>query len=90
MKIGATSVLVKDDSFEGLEQVNSTLTLYIFPAGTSAMNMASQIGAAPKIAGLVVVVPSINTFILPTHLVNALMMEEDTRPLITCGWAAVS
>ena len=40
-----------------------------------AMNMVSQIGAEPKIAGLVVAIASINTFILPTHQVNALIMQ---------------
>ena len=40
-----------------------------------AMNMASQIGADPKIAGMVVAIASINTFILPTHQVNALIMQ---------------
>ena len=40
-----------------------------------AMNMASQIGADPKIAGLVVAIASINSFILPTHQVNALIMQ---------------
>ena len=40
-----------------------------------AMNMASQIGADPKIAGLVVAIASINPFILPTHQVNALIMQ---------------
>jgi di/tricarboxylate transporter len=40
-----------------------------------AMNMASQVGADPKIAALVVAIASINSFILPTHQVNALIMQ---------------
>ena len=40
-----------------------------------AMSMAYQIGVDPRIAGLVVAVASINTFILPTHQVNALIMQ---------------
>jgi len=39
------------------------------------MNMATQISADPKIAGMVVAVTSINTFILPPHQVNALIMQ---------------
>lgn len=40
-----------------------------------AMSIASQVGADPRIAGLVVARASINTFILPTHQVNALLMQ---------------
>ena len=40
-----------------------------------AMNIASQIGADPLIAGLVVAMTSTNTFMLPTHQVNALTMQ---------------
>lgn len=40
-----------------------------------AMNMAGTAGADPRIAGLVVAVACSNTFILPTHQVNALIMR---------------
>jgi len=40
-----------------------------------AMNMAGTAGADPRIAALVVAVACSNTFILPTHQVNALVMR---------------
>jgi di/tricarboxylate transporter len=40
-----------------------------------AMNMALQVGADPKIMALTVAVAASNTFILPTHQVNALIMR---------------
>jgi len=40
-----------------------------------AMNMAASIGANPVTAALVVAVSASNTFILPTHQVNALIMR---------------
>ena len=40
-----------------------------------AMNLASQVGCDPRVAGMVVAVASINTFMLPTHQVNALIMQ---------------
>jgi len=40
-----------------------------------AMNMAAQMGADPILAALVVAVSASNTFILPTHQVNALIMR---------------
>lgn len=40
-----------------------------------AMNMAMQIGADPKIMALTVGIAASNTFILPTHQVNALIMR---------------
>jgi len=40
-----------------------------------AMNMALDIGADPVIAAMVVAVSASNTFILPTHQVNALIMR---------------
>ena len=43
--------------------------------GLLVMTLAGQVGADPKIAGLVVAISSINTFILPTHQVNALIMQ---------------
>ncbi len=59
-------------SFFGMFVSNVGTTVLLVPL---AMNMASQIGADPKIAGLVVAIASINTFILPTHQVNALIMQ---------------
>ncbi|MEJ2058136.1 MAG: SLC13 family permease, partial [Desulfofustis sp.] len=40
-----------------------------------AMNMAAQMGIDPILAALVVAVSASNTFILPTHQVNALIMR---------------
>jgi len=40
-----------------------------------AMNMAVSVGADPRMAALVVGVAASNTFILPTHQVNALIMR---------------
>jgi di/tricarboxylate transporter len=40
-----------------------------------AMNMAADIGSDPIIAALVVAISASNTFILPTHQVNALIMR---------------
>ncbi|SDO64589.1 SLC13 family permease [Desulforhopalus singaporensis] len=40
-----------------------------------AMNMSATIGTDPILAGLVVAVSASNTFILPTHQVNALIMR---------------
>jgi di/tricarboxylate transporter len=39
------------------------------------MNMAASIGTDPMVAALVVAVSASNTFILPTHQVNALIMR---------------
>jgi di/tricarboxylate transporter len=64
-----------------LALLTSFFALFVSNVGTTvllvplAMNMAMQIGADPKIAGMVVAVASINTFILPTHQVNALIMQ---------------
>ena len=40
-----------------------------------SMNMAIKAGADPRIAALVVAVAASNTFVLPTHQVNALIMR---------------
>ncbi|MGW8192995.1 MAG: SLC13 family permease [Desulforhopalus sp.] len=40
-----------------------------------AMNMAATIGTDPMVAGMVVAISASNTFILPTHQVNALIMR---------------
>ncbi|NTW88239.1 MAG: SLC13 family permease [Desulfobulbaceae bacterium] len=64
-----------------LALLTSFFALFVSNVGTTvllvplAMNLASQIGADPKIAGLVVAISSINTFMLPTHQVNALIMQ---------------
>jgi len=42
-----------------------------------AMDMAFQVGADPRMAALLVAVAASNTFILPTHQVNALIMRPD-------------
>ena len=43
--------------------------------GPLAMNMAAGVGISPMTAALVVAVSASNTFILPTHQVNALIMR---------------
>ena len=64
-----------------LALLTSFFALFVSNVGTTvllvplAMSLASQIGGDPKIAGLVVAISSINTFILPTHQVNALIMQ---------------
>jgi len=64
-----------------LALLTSFFSLFVSNVGTTvllvplAMNLATQIGADPRIAGLVVAISSINTFILPTHQVNALIMQ---------------
>jgi di/tricarboxylate transporter len=39
------------------------------------MNMALRAGADPRIAALTVAIAASNTFVLPTHQVNALVMR---------------
>ncbi len=64
-----------------LAVLTSFFAMFVSNVGTTvllvplAMTMAAQIGADPKIAGMVVGIASINTFILPTHQVNALIMQ---------------
>lgn len=65
-------ILIVLTSFFGMFVSNVGTTVLLVPL---AMNMASQVGADPRIAGMVVAVASINTFILPTHQVNALIMQ---------------
>ena len=53
-----------------------------------AMNMAVSVGADPLIAALVVAVSASNTFILPTHQVNAMIMRPGgyrTKDYIKAG-----
>lgn len=72
-------------SFFGMFVSNVGTTVLLVPL---AMNMAYQIGADPRIAGLVVAVASINSFMLPTHQVNALIMQPggyETRDYMRVG-----
>jgi di/tricarboxylate transporter len=61
--------------------LSSFFTLVISNVGATvllvplAMNMAAGIGADPRIAALVVAIAASNSFILPTHQVNALIMN---------------
>lgn len=59
-------------SFFTLVVSNVGATVLMVPL---AMNMAGTAGADPRIAALVVAVACSNTFILPTHQVNALIMR---------------
>ncbi len=64
-----------------LAVLTSFVAMFVSNVGTTvllvpiAMGMATQVGADPKMAALVVAISSINTFILPTHQVNALIMQ---------------
>jgi di/tricarboxylate transporter len=59
-------------SFFTLVTSNVGATVLLIPL---AMNMALQTGADPRMAALLVAVAASNTFILPTHQVNALIMR---------------
>ena len=59
-------------SFFSLVASNVGATVLMIPL---AMNMAVSVGSDPMIAALVVAVSASNTFILPTHQVNALIMR---------------
>lgn len=59
-------------SFFTLVASNVGATVLMVPL---AMNMAGAAGADPRIAALVVGIACSNTFILPTHQVNALVMR---------------
>lgn len=59
-------------SFFSLVASNVGATVLMVPL---AMNMAASIGTDPMIAALVVAVSASNTFVLPTHQVNALIMR---------------
>lgn len=67
--LGIISILT---SFFSLVASNVGATVLMVPL---AMNMALTAGANPIVAGLVVAVSASNTFILPTHQVNALIMR---------------
>ena len=66
------SVIAILTSFFTLVASNVGATVLMVPL---AMNMASTAGADPRIAALVVAIACSNTFILPTHQVNALIMR---------------
>jgi len=59
-------------AFFSLVASNVGATVLMIPL---AMNMAASIGTDPMVAALVVAVSASNTFILPTHQVNALIMR---------------
>ena len=59
-------------SFFTLVTSNVGATVLLIPL---AMNMAVQCNADPRMAALLVAVAASNTFILPTHQVNALIMR---------------
>jgi di/tricarboxylate transporter len=59
-------------AFFSLVASNVGATVLMVPL---AMNLAAQIGLDPIITALVVAVSASNTFILPTHQVNALIMR---------------
>ncbi len=66
------SVIAILTSFFTLVASNVGATVLMVPL---AMNMAGSAGADPRIAALVVAVACSNTFVLPTHQVNALIMR---------------
>ena len=59
-------------SFVALVVSNVAATVLLVPL---AMNVASAAGTDPRMAALVVAIACSNTFILPTHQVNALVMQ---------------
>lgn len=59
-------------SFFALVASNVGATVLMIPL---AMNMAVSVGTDPMIAALVVAISASNTFILPTHQVNAMIMR---------------
>ena len=67
--LGVLGVL---SSFFTLVVSNVGATVLLVPL---AMNMAAGIGADPRISVLVVAIAASNSFILPTHQVNALIMN---------------
>lgn len=72
-------------SFFSLVASNVGATVLMIPL---AMNMAVSVGADPMIAALVVAVSASNTFILPTHQVNAMIMRPGgyrTKDYIKAG-----
>ncbi len=70
--VGLIVVIGLLTSFFTLVASNVGATVLLVPL---AMNMALQAGADPRIAALAVAVAASNTFVLPTHQVNALIMR---------------
>jgi len=68
-------------SFFTLVTSNVGATVLMIPL---AMNMALQCSADPRMAALLVAIAASNTFILPTHQVNALIMRPGGYKLIDC------
>lgn len=66
------TVIAMLTSFFTLVASNVGATVLMVPL---AMNMATTAGADPRVAALVVAVACSNTFVLPTHQVNALVMR---------------
>ncbi len=72
-------------AFFSLVASNVGATVLMIPL---AMNMALSIGTDPMVAALVVAVSASNTFVLPTHQVNALIMRPGgykTKDYIRAG-----
>jgi di/tricarboxylate transporter len=67
-----TTVIALLTSFFTLFASNVGATVLLVPL---AMNMANQVGMDPRMAALTVALAASNTFILPTHQVNALVMR---------------
>ncbi|GAU09895.1 SLC13 family permease [Desulfoplanes formicivorans] len=67
-----TLVIALLTSFFTLFASNVGATVLLVPL---AMNMANQVGMDPRVAALTVALAASNTFILPTHQVNALVMR---------------
>lgn len=70
--LGLMAIISVLTAFFSLVASNVGATVLMIPL---AMNMAATVGTNPVIAALVVAVSASNTFILPTHQVNALIMR---------------
>ncbi|SFM65137.1 SLC13 family permease [Thermodesulforhabdus norvegica] len=70
--IGLLTVVAVMTSFFTLVISNVGATVLLVPL---CMNMAVMAGADPRMAALVVGISASNTFVLPTHQVNALIMR---------------
>lgn len=70
--LGLMAIISILTAFFSLVASNVGATVLMIPL---AMNMAATVGTSPVIAALVVAVSASNTFILPTHQVNALIMR---------------
>ena len=75
-------------AFFSLVASNVGATVLMIPL---AMNMAAAVGSDPVVAAMVVALSASNTFILPTHQVNALIMRPGgyrTRDYMKAGAGA--